>query len=185
MNKQLSYLLAMLTALVLSSCFTESTKLADMEEYDGPLVESGDVQIIVSDSAVIKIKITGAKQLQHQNGDLEFPEGLDAVIYDEFGDPVSELTAEHGYQKADENIYRATGNVFVTNLKKKETLSTEELFWNPDEQRIYTDKFVTIETEDALIPGEGLEAPQDFSTYNIKKPQDAIFKIKDDNGNQN
>ncbi len=156
-----------------------------MEEYEGPWVESENVQILVSDSAVVKIKITGARQLQHQNGDLEFPEGMHATIYNKFGEPITELVALSAYQNAHENVFRATGDVLVTNLKKKETLSTEELFWDPDEGQIYTEKFVTIETEDALILGEGLTAPQDFSTYDIKKPKDSIFKIKegDEDGN--
>ena len=167
--------------LIASACFSEPTKLAEMKEYEGPIVESENVLIIVSDSAVIKIKIAGAKQLQHQNGDMEFPEGMQATIYDKFGNAVTELTALHAYKNAGENIYRAVGDVFVTNLNKKETLRTEELFWDPEKEIIYTDKFVTIKTEDDLIPGEGLIAPQDFSTFEIKRPTNAVFKLEDNN----
>lgn len=169
--------------LILSACFSEPTKLAEMEEYDGPSIESTDVRIIVSDSAVNKIEIIGARQLKHQNGDLEFPEGMKATIYNRLGEPITKLTALQAYQNAGENIYRAAGDVFVTNLEKNETLRTEELFWDPEKEIIYTEKFVTIKTEDDLIPGEGLIAPQDFSTFEIKRPTEAVFKLEEKNEN--
>jgi hypothetical protein len=47
-------------------------------------------------------------------------------------------------------------------------LNTEELFWEPKKEIIYTDKFVRIETDGEIITGEGMEAPQDFSTWRLK-----------------
>jgi lipopolysaccharide export system protein LptC len=170
-----------LLLLILGACFSEPTKLAELEAYEGPSIESEDVRILVSDSAVNKILIIGARQLKHQNGDLEFPEGMEATIYNSLGEPITKLTALRAYQNSGENIYRAVGDVFVTNLQKNETLRTEELFWDPEKEIIYTEKFVTIKTEDDLIPGEGLIAPQDFSTFEIKKPTEAVFKLEENN----
>lgn len=160
------------------SC-TDDEKTLDIEEYTGPLFESENVEIMITDSTVVKIIMSGAKQLQHQNGDIEFPQGIKVTFYDKFGEKISELTAQEGYKAADDNFYRARGDVHVQNLQKKETLSTEELFWNPDDHEIYTDKFVTIETPDELILAEGMRAPEDFSTYVLIKPQDSIFKLEE------
>ena len=55
------------------------------------------------------------------------------------------------------------------NIKNNERLNTEELFWNPTDEEIYTEKFVRIETEDQILLGQGLTADQDFSTYKIEK----------------
>ena len=181
MYKSYSFISIVVMAVLLAACFSEPTKLAEMELYEGPSIESTDVRILVSDSAVNKILIMGARQLKHQNGDLEFPEGMEATIYNHLGEPVTKLTALQAYQNAGENIYRAVGDVFVTNLQKKETLRTEELFWDPEKEIIYTEKFVTIKTEDDLIPGEGLIAPQDFSTFEIKRPTEAVFKLEENN----
>ena len=49
-------------------------------------------------------------------------------------------------------------------------LDTEELFWNPKKEDIFTDKFVRIEKDGKLHMGEGLEAKQDLSFYRILKP---------------
>jgi lipopolysaccharide export system protein LptC len=45
------------------------------------------------------------------------------------------------------------------------------LFWKPDTQRIFTDKFVTIKDDNDVAYGTGLEAAQDMSTYTLKNPK--------------
>ena len=179
MKKILTYSLLLSLIVSLSSCFQDNPRLAEMEEYTGPLFESENVTIYLSDSTVVKVIMKGAKQLQHQNGDIEFPEGIEVTFFDRFGEKISVLTAQSGFKSAEENIYRANGDVIVKNLKKEETLSTEELFWNPDTEMIYTNKFVTVQTPTKLIPAEGLTAPQDFSSYEFIKPRDGEFKIKE------
>lgn len=140
-----------------------------MEEYTGPLSESENVEINLSESTVTKIIMKGQKQLQHQNGDIEFPEGIEINFFDSEGIKTSVLTAQRGFKSAEENIYKATGDVVVVNLKKQETLRSEELYWNPETEKIYTEKFVTVQTPTELIRAEGLIAPQDFSTYEFTK----------------
>jgi len=168
----------LITVLGIWSCSADEKSL-DIEEYTGPLFESENVKIMITDSTVVKVIMSGNKQLQLQNGDIEFPEGIKVVFYDKLGAKISELTAQEGYKAADDNFYRARGDVLVKNLQKKETLSTEELYWDPVEHEIYTDKFVTIETEEELIMAEGMRAPEDFSTYELIRPKDSIFKIEE------
>ena len=52
--------------LMFFSCNTEQQKLADMEEYTGPAFESTGVQILMSDSTLLKIKLMGDRQIQYQ-----------------------------------------------------------------------------------------------------------------------
>jgi len=170
----------MVTALCLiSACTQEEPKLSDMEEYTGPSFESENVLIKLSEATIIKVIMKGKKQLQYQNGDIEFPEGLEITFFDENGEKTSILTAQKGFKSAKENFYRANGDVIVRNLVKEETLRTEELFWNPETEEIYTNRFVTVQTLDELIQAEGLKAPQDFSSYEFIKPRDGEIKIND------
>lgn len=161
------------------ACSSETQRLSDMQEYEGPMYESENVRILLSDSTVVKVEMLGKRQVQYQNGDIEFPEGLHLIFYDKEGQKITELTAQKGYKASKENMYRAEGDVLVKNLNKKETLSTELLFWDPKEEIIYTNQFVTIETETELLPAEGFSAPQDFSTYELIKPRNAIIKINE------
>lgn len=179
MNKKVVYILFIIPLALFLNCGGEEVKLADMEEYSGPAFESTGVEVLMSDSTVLKIKLTGDKQLQHKNGDLEFPEGIKVVFYSKTGQAITEITALEGFKAAEENVYRARGDVLVRDLIEKKTLSSEELYWNPEDQTIYTDKFVTIETTEELILAEGLKAPQDFSTYELINPKDSEFIIEE------
>ncbi len=107
---------------------------------------------------------------EYENGDREFPKGLYLEFYDEFENLESTLRANEAYFFKKDNLWRARGNVEVKNVKKKEQLNTEELFWNPKDKKIYTEKFLTIKQEDQVLSGEGLEAEQDLSLYKITNP---------------
>ena len=178
MRKVLTYSILLFVSFFVFSCFQRSPKLADMETYTGPLFESKNVVIYLSDSSVVKIIMKGPEQVQYQNGDVEFPRGIEVNFFDRFGKKTSILTAQSGFKSAEENVYRVNGDVVVRNLQKQERLSTEELFWNPETQIIYTKKFVTVKTPTELIPAEGLKAPQDFSSYEFIKPSAGQFKFK-------
>lgn len=179
MKKLFKYYPLVVLALLMSSCFSDDQKLAEMEEYDGPWAESENVEVNLSQSTITKVIMKGKKQLKHQNGDIEFPEGIEVTFFDEFGAKTSILTAQRGFKLAKENVYRANGDVVVVNLEKEETLRSEELFWNPETEKIYTDKFVTVQTPTELIRAEGLTAPQDFSTYEFTKAKEGEFEIKE------
>ena len=58
--------------------------------------------------------------------------------------------------------------------KKGETLNTEHLIWEEKTEKIHTDEFVKITTEDEVIFGHGFESNQDFSKYRIKKIKGTI-----------
>jgi hypothetical protein len=65
-------------------------------------------------------------------------------------------------------------------LKDKEgkILQTELLTWDEETDRIFTDKFVKITTPTEILYGDGLEANQDFTRYEIKNIKGRI-KIED------
>jgi hypothetical protein len=54
-----------------------------------------------------------------------------------------------------------------------DTLYCDELYWdrNRPGREFYTDKPVRIRTKTHIIDGIGLEAPQDFSGWNIYHPK--------------
>ena len=164
--KLLTKILTLYFLVAVSSCGDEEIKT--FKEYEGPLMEGENVTTFYTDSAVLKIKLFAKKQWEHQNKDREFPEGMKVDFHENDTLTTTQLTANYGYFYDETGLYKVTGNVIINNHKKKETLKTEELFWKPDEERIYTDKFVRIETPKEILEGNGLEAKEDFSSYKIK-----------------
>ena len=150
-----------------------------MEEYTGPRYESRNVYIVVSDSTVVKLEISGARQLTFENGDLEFPEGIEVTFYDVFGEKTSEMTAQKGFYDFKTKLYRVEGDVVVKNLQEQKTLKTEELFWDREKKTIYTDKFVSVKSPDNLIFAEGMDSDESFTDYRFRKIRDSELQLNE------
>ena len=158
-----------------------SCNQSDLKEpliYDGPLRVGENVELDYTEDNRVKVKMTAPMALELENGDNEFPEGIYLEFYDETGKLESTLRANEAYYFKKDHLWRGRGKVEVKNLGKNEQLNTEELFWKPADEKIYTDKFVTIRQQSDVIYGQGLEAKQDMSDYIIKKPE-GEFAVED------
>lgn len=170
------FMLLLLLVLVTGAC--NQSDLKEPLVYDGPLRVGEDVELYYTEDNQVKVKMIAAVVFEFENGDREFPEGIYLEFYDEEGKLESTLRANEAYYFKKENQWRGRGKVEVKNLEKNEQLNTEELFWKPAEEKIYTDKFVTIRQESDVIYGQGLEAKQDMSDYVITKPE-GEFSVED------
>jgi LPS export ABC transporter protein LptC len=172
-NYQQIVSLVVLSVLGLWGC-SEIEKSDDLTEYEGPILELTDVESLYSDSSVVRLKLIARRQLEYENKDHEFPEGIYIEFYDTDGILSSTLKANYCYNYGKEERWRALGNVIVKNVVSNEQLNTEELFWEPNKEIVYTNEFVRIETDGEIVMGEGLEAAQDFSWWNIKNGRGTI-----------
>lgn len=153
---------------VLVSCNT--TEVKEPVEYNGPARIGTKVEMFYTERELLKVKMLADEVHEFQTGDREFPKGIYMEFYDDNGKLESTLRSNQAYYFKTENKWRATGKVEVKNEAKDEQLNTEELFWKPNDKRIFTDQFVTIRQQSDVIYGEGLEANQDMSDWYIKKP---------------
>ena len=169
-----------LFTLFLSGCVNDMEEVqAIVEDTILPTEVADDIQIIYSDSAILKV-ILNAKHLERFVGEdpyIEMSNGVHVRFFNNLGNVESELRSNYAisYEKSD--IMEAKENVVVVN-KKGETLNTEHLIWEKKTEKIRTDEFVKITTEDEVIFGHGLESNQDFTKYRIKKIKGTI-NLKD------
>ena len=104
-------------------------------------------------------------------------DGLRVDFFDNLSNITSTLTAKYG------RYFESKGNVLVKDSvvvrnDKGETLHTEELIWNEKMGKFFTDKQVKVNTPTQIIFGDGLEANQDFSVYEIKNVKGTILVDK-------
>ena len=156
--------------LLAISAGCNNPELKEPQQYTGPLRKIENVETFYTEKDLVKMKVIAAMVYEFENGDREFPDGLYIEFYNEFGKLESTLRANEAKFFKKENQWRGRGKVEVKNIEKNEQLNTEELFWKPAEEKIFTEKFVTIRQQGDVIYGEGLEAKQDMSDYIIKKP---------------
>jgi LPS export ABC transporter protein LptC len=155
------------------SCDTRKELLTE-EVYEGPVTDMDSIFTMMSDSGKLVLTLKAPKQLDYENGDREWPNGLYIEYYT--GEvPSSTFRSNYAIKKAESNLYKGEGNVIVRNLENGDELNTEELFWDPQKELFYTDKFVTIQSEGEIHTGEGLRANQDFTSYKILKPSGSLI----------
>ena len=128
-----------------------------------------DVEILYSDSAQVRVKITGPTMLNYldkKEPQQEFIDGVKVDFFDPDGTVSSQLTANYAIrlEKRNEVIVRDS---VVWQSVKNEKIETEELIWQETKERIYTDRFVVITRPDEIVYGHGFEANQDFSYSKI------------------
>ncbi|MGY6543419.1 LPS export ABC transporter periplasmic protein LptC [Arthrospiribacter ruber] len=152
----------------LASC-DEEVDSSLLEPYLGPVSEALDVELYHSDSALVRTYLQAKKQIEFENGDQEFPEGIDITFYDEEGNITTTMRADRGFYTHKDNLYKGEGDVRVHNLEKDQKLNSEELFWDPNAKKIYTEKFVTIQERETLFNGTGMEADEGFNEYKLFK----------------
>jgi LPS export ABC transporter protein LptC len=175
-----------LFSLALGGCVNDMDEVnAIVETETLPISVGDDVQIIYSDSALLKV-ILEAKHLERFLGEdpyLEMTNGVYVRFFNNQGAIESELRSNYAISYEHSDIMEAKENVIVVN-KKGETLNTEHLIWEKKTEKIRTDEFVKITTEDEVIFGHGLESNQDFTKYRIKKIKGTI-NLKDAESSEN
>ncbi len=185
MKTTLLYTLVFLS-FVFTSCENDIAvvnSITSAAEKALPIQSSKNAEYIYSDSAIVRARLN-APQIDNYGGKkpyMELPKGMNIVFFQEDKKEQTKLTANYGIGYDNGNgvmeKMEAKGNVIVVN-EKGETLNTEHLIWNAFTKKIYTDAFVKITTKDQVIVGDGMEADQDFSSYEIKNVK-GTFDIKD------
>ncbi len=164
--------------VTLAAC--ESKDLKQTESYEGPIRLIVDENTMMTDSGRAVIRIKSPKRIDLKSGDQEWPEGLYLEIYRKDGvTKQSTFRSDQAEYSSEEDIYRGTGNVVVENFETKDELNTEELFWDPNKEIFYTEKFVTIVSDGEIHTGNGLTADQNFDSYTILEPSGTLT-IEDD-----
>lgn len=163
------------------ACSSDLEEKKKFEAYTGPIMEVDTVKILYSDSAKVRVIVNASKQYEFENGDREFPNDIYIEFYEPDGKMSSTLEANSAYYTKETDIYKAEGDVEVIGYIEPRKLNSEELYWEPQKEEIYTETFVRIQSEDQISTGTGLRAKQDFSSYRILNPSGTIYLDEQDN----
>lgn len=164
-------------SLLLCGCDDPNIETRQVVTQDDVAMEvAHDVEILYSDSAIVRVRVTGP--LLHnfndrENARQEFPAGIQIDFLEVDRSVRSTLTAKSATRQQDKGLITARDSVvFVT--VKKEKLETEELIWDEKSGKVRTEKFVKVTKPGEVIYGFGLEAEQDFSYWKILVPKGRI-----------
>jgi LPS export ABC transporter protein LptC len=129
-----------------------------------------DVAILYSDSAVVRVKVSGkelVRSLDAEQGKEEFTKGVFVEFFNETGQVTSTLKADYAFRNENKDEITVQGNVLLTS-NKKETMETDELIWDKRKEIVYTEKFVLVKTAKEQAWGHGFVSNQNFTEWRIK-----------------
>ncbi len=128
-----------------------------------------DVTILYSRGGHLNARLFAHTFVHAESANPAYAEMRDGLKVEFFNDSMiikNTLTAGYARWYERENNILIRDNVRVVN-DKGEQLQTSELVWNQKIQKFFTEKPVKIITKTQVLNGTGMEASQDFSTYQI------------------
>lgn len=161
----------------IAACFLPACEndLKDVERLSSgnpniPVDKSYGVEIIYSDSAVVKGKLITPVLLHYKTKDpyYEMPKGVTVIILDKNQKETSRITADYAIQRENAKIVELRKNVVAVNSEGK-TFKSDELIWDEKLRRFYSNKLVAITTQSQTIYGTSFWANESFTYYEIKQ----------------
>ncbi|MBX3241158.1 MAG: LPS export ABC transporter periplasmic protein LptC [Chitinophagaceae bacterium] len=166
----------------LLACENSEEELRERVKKKMGVDEARQVETFFSQAGNVKAKLTSPLMYRYQDTPrVEFPEKLHVDFYNDSLQIESTLDALYGRYLDGQNKMFLRDSVIVIQKVKQDTLRCQELWWDQNQQKFYTDKPVRITKVDGtVLPGEGLEASQDFKSFKIIKPANAILPLGED-----
>lgn len=137
-----------------------------------------DMFIVQTNKGKMQLRVSAPIMQRYHNDSLDyelFPEGLLVYSYNEAGCLETELKANQARHESyhsgeGDELWMAFGDVSVKNLINKETMTTDTLYWDRGNEKIYTDCYVCILSPSGLMQGYGLVSDQRARNSTILKP---------------
>ncbi len=175
-------LLAILVSLTLWGCKNEvkSVVANPIDTLAVPNVLTTDITSLVSDSGITKYRIVAKRWDIYDEGDTPkwtFPNGLYLEQFDTTLAVEATFQCDSAIFLKNDKLWRFMSNVRSWNTKK-EIILTNELYWDQNRKKVYSDSFIHIEQPERILEGYGFESNERLTTYRLKRPM-GIFPVDD------
>lgn len=138
-------------------------------EEDYPDQISHGFQVSFIDSSRVKTKLeAGRGRVYNRKQHTLLDSGIKVMFYSEkTGERISLLTADSAMIDDRTKDMFAFGNVVVISDSTNTTLRTEYLQWKNNSEKIYSDKYVEIDSPQEYVTGVGFESDKKLENYII------------------
>ena len=163
--------LFLLFLVVLVSC-TNDPKLVQefVSDKEQPIEQIKGAELLHTENGKVKIRVVASRieRFQDIEPSLIFSDHLEIYFYNDSSQLQSRLMANYASVDEEKKIMLAQNNVVLISSDDKK-LETDELIWDENKNKIYSDKKVKITTGKEVIYGEGFTSTPDFKKYSITK----------------
>ena len=174
-----------LLAIVLCACVGKVERVEQSEDTGErkqlPVLMTDSVTTLISDSGVTRYRIEAPQWLVYDKTEKpyqEFPKGIYLEQFDTDLSVEASLKADYAYYDEQAQVWTLRGNVHSLN-RKGEQFDTQELIWNQQMHRVFSDSVIHITREKSIIEGVGFESNEELSKYTILNPT-GVFPIDEE-----
>jgi len=148
----------------ISSCENDlkDVALLSSQKLSVQVDTSDNVEVLYSDSAIVKAKLITPKVLHFKTTEpyYEMPKGILLIFFDANQKESGRTTSDYAIRRETQKIVELKKNVIVVNAKG-ETLKSDEVIWDENKHRFYSDKPVTLTSANgSILNGTGFWADE-------------------------
>ncbi len=162
---------------------SEKMKVNSLLEYDGkfPDESAEEMEVVYSEDGIKNFELFAPLlNKYYEESDLyvsymDCPLGITIISYNDDGEKQSILTADYAISEEMKRTMEARNNVVLKNLIKNETIETEQIIWDKNKRKIYSETGVKYTKSDGSVSyGDGFDADERFSKYSVRNPRGEI-----------
>ncbi len=150
----------------LFSCQGKLGKADRVDLSSVPVQQVKDMFVVDTENGRLKMRMEGGlmQRFETDTSSYElFPEGFYVYIYDEQGDlqtTISSDKARHTKEKDGDELWMVTGHVVTKNLKSREVMESDTIYWDRSKDLYWTDSYVRMYSPDGFVQGYGMRSDQ-------------------------
>ena len=137
-----------------------------------PDMEASNINVYRSDSSKLLFHLQAPKMFQYEtNIDTPytlFPKGIEIQQYDHYPHTSSHLKADYARYFKKKKLWLLRNNVKIK-TRDNRLIFAEELYWNQNTEKIYSDKNIKIQKGKEVIFGKGFESDLYLEHPKIRK----------------
>lgn len=175
--RRLPLILLLIAALLtVQACGEEKHEYVANAGERTPSMRTADVTTFVSDSGYTRYKIETPLWLMFEDAVepyWNFPDGLHLLQFDKDMRPEASIDCDSAKFFSAKGLWQLDGHVVAVNTLRDSFL-TNQLFWNRNSRKVYSDSFVHIVRTDHILEGYGFESDERMSAYSLQRPTGII-----------
>ena len=160
----------------IGACKSEIAEINNISRDQLSLEKGKEVEIIYSDSAQVKVRVTGPEMLYYTepgNPRQEFPKGVKTYFYDAFKNEQSVLTGKYAIRdERNRKVIIRDSVIWESTIDGR--LETSELIWDEATNVIRSTKFTKITRQGEVFYGFNFETNDKLTHWQILSPKGAI-----------
>lgn len=174
--------LAAATMLALAACEDEKRptigNITDPETF--ATMRTTNVNTWVTDSGYMRYHITTPLWLAYEEAaepHWTFPDTVFLQRYSNTFVKDASFRCDSALYLSQRKLWRFDGHVRMVNARG-DIFLTQQLFWDQNDHKVYSDSFIHIQTPERILEGYGFMSNEQITTYTINQPS-GIFPVGD------